>query len=227
MSVDKGEVKMFLEYEVFKANLERQYPKLVGYLKEFTESASNFSMRTGQINTQFDYTAMVTCLSVQVDQVVEECEELLFAEDTGNKIEIADGIIDVIFTTVNFNKILDILDVNGVDVSSDENTEGLLDVVVDYFRTINNLDFGSFNIKDEDLLNTAKLIAINNEAKYTNDLHEAINWNVDLSDGLGTHIVCTEYDGKVWFCLKDKNGKVRKHKDFKKVDLNFLLDSIV
>ena len=148
--------------------------------------------------------------------------EFSSAVNQGDRVEAVDGLVDVIFTMVNFDFII----IEIVNIPLEENRfEKYVSCTKRYYTYLLKKKLNSFfdmNIREEDIINSAKLIEINNSNKYTNNLQEAINWDIDLSDGLATHIVATPVGDEVYFCLKDKNGKVRKHKNFKKVDLKFL-----
>lgn len=213
---------MYSSIEILKKDLIEKYPNLVGYISKFSESAIDFQVKTGLIADVKNLESLYEALKVQTEQVAEEIEEFHHAVVIGDKVEAVDGLVDVIFTMVNFDFILWKI----INIPEDESKfENYISCIKRYYLHLvkNNLDsFFDMNIKEKDIINSAKLIEINNANKYTNNLQEAINWDIDLSDGLATHIVATPVKDEVYFCLKDKNGKVRKHKNFKKVDLNFL-----
>lgn len=214
---------MFIALEVLKKDLEDKYPNLVEYINKFSESAIAFQVKTGLIADVKNLKSLYNSLSVQTDQVSEEMLEFYHAVVIGDKVEAVDGLVDVIFTMVNFDFITqNIYEIVGENKTIENDTRCIKN---DYNYLIKEVwnDFLKMGVKEDDIINSAKLIEINNANKYTNNLQEAINWDIDLSDGLATHIVATPVDEEVYFCLKDKNGKVRKHKNFKKVDLNFLI----
>lgn len=214
---------MYIALEVLKKDLEDKYPNLVEYINKFSESAIAFQVKTGLIADVKNLKSLYNSLSVQTDQVSEEMLEFYHAVVIGDKVEAVDGLVDVIFTMVNFDFITqNIYEIVGENKTIENDTRCIKN---DYNYLIKEVwnDFLKMDVKEDDIINSAKLIEINNANKYTNNLQEAINWDIDLSDGLATHIVATPVDEEVYFCLKDKNGKVRKHKNFKKVDLNFLI----
>lgn len=214
---------MYIALEVLKKDLEDKYPNLVEYINKFSESAIAFQVKTGLIADVKNLKSLYNSLSVQTDQVSEEMLEFYHAVVIGDKVEAVDGLVDVIFTMVNFDFITqNIYEIVGENKTMENDTRCIKN---DYNYLIKEVwnDFLKMDVKEDDIINSAKLIEINNANKYTNNLQEAINWDIDLSDGLATHIVATPVDEEVYFCLKDKNGKVRKHKNFKKVDLNFLI----
>ena len=69
----------------------------------------------------------------------------------------------------------------------------------------------------------SKLIVENNKLKYTTDKNEAEFWAIDDSDGLNTKLQAVEWNGSTYYSLVDDNGKIRKHKHFKKVVLEDIL----
>lgn len=213
---------MYIALEVLKKDLENKYPNLVEYISNFSESAIAFQVKTGLISDVKNLNSLYNSLSVQTDQVTEEMLEFYHAVNLEDKVEAVDGLVDVIFTMVNFDYITkNIFEITGENEIADMRISHIKN---DYKYLIKEVwnDFLKMGIKEDDIINSAKLIEINNANKYTHKLQEAINWDIDLSDGLATHIVATPVGEEVYFCLKDKNGKVRKHKNFKKVDLNFL-----
>lgn len=213
---------MYIALEVLKKDLEHKYPNLVKYVSKFSESAISFQVKTGLISDVKDLYSLYSSLSVQTDQVSEEMLEFYHAVILGDKVEAVDGLVDVIFTMVNFDFITqNIFEITGENEILDNEISHIKNEYKYLIKEVLD-DFLSMGIKEKDIINSAKIIEINNSNKYTNNLQEAINWDIDLSDGLATHIVATPVDEEVYFCLKDKNGKVRKHKNFKKFDLNFL-----
>lgn len=214
---------MYSSIEVLKKDLVEKYPNLVEYISDFSKSAIDFQVKTGLISDVKNLESLYQALSVQKEQVAEELTEFYHAVILGDKVEAVDGLVDVIFTMVNFDFI--IREIVNIPVE-EKRFEKYVSCTKRYYTFMLKKNLNSFfdmNIREDDIINSAKLIEINNANKYTNNLQEAINWDIDLSDGLATHIVATPVGDEVYFCLKDKNGKVRKHKNFKKVDLNFLI----
>jgi hypothetical protein len=214
---------MYNAIEQLKKDLKEVYPNLVNFIDEFKQSAIDFQVKTGLIGDVKNLESLENALSVQTEQVREEMNEFKDAIQLKDKTEAVDGIVDVIFTMVNFDFITQQI----TNITNDSSLcTAMLDLMpIGYELKVKRYlpDFFKMNIEEKDIINSAKLISINNSQKYTDNLYEAVNWDIDLSDGLATHIVATPVDDDVYFCLKDNKGKVRKHKNFKKVDLNFLI----
>lgn len=213
---------MFIVLDVLNKQLEGKYPILVKYTKEFSKSAIDFQVKTGLIANIKNLDSLHDSLVVQTEQVLEEMQEFLDAVNNDDKVEAVDGLVDVLFTGVNFDFIVQAI--NNIEENTYIVNDSIDKVVSAYEYCVNKVlnKFFDMNVDEKDIINSAKLIEVNNSNKYTYDLQEAINWGIDLSDGLATHIVATPVNDGVYFCLKDKNGKVRKHKNFNKVDLGWL-----
>ena len=76
---------------------------------------------------------------------------------------------------------------------------------------------------EDKMIACSKLIVENNKLKYTTNKNEAESWVIDNSDGLNTKLQAVEWDGSTYYSLVDDNGKIRKHKNFKKVVLEDIL----
>jgi len=158
-------------------------------------------------------------------QVKEEVLELFTAYGTTDTVEIVDGIIDTHFTWCNFEfmvneiKAMSVKDPKILDVFEGAVSAELIDLV-------GGIAPVAFQLKlpvDQDvLLGAARLIIENNRLKYTQDSKEAYGWEIE-QDGTDIKVVSTAVDGSIWYCLKDKHGKVRKHKNFQKVKLEDLV----
>lgn len=196
---------------------------------DFKVSAKDFLVRTGVWQPNKTFTEIVESLNVQMRQVKEECLELLtaYGEDTEEaKVEKLDGVIDVYFTVANFHFMC--VEINAMiqheprllpifeEVASDE-LVSLLTAIVKPTMEL------PATVPEASLLKAARLVAENNRLKYTDDIEEAKRWEIDNSDGLETKVVETTVNGITWYCLKDNQGKVRKHKNFVKVKLEDLI----
>lgn len=195
-------------------------------LGEFAAEARNFILRTGQWSSNLPTKVLIEKLNVQMEQVREECLELFTAYGTNDLAEIVDGIIDVAFVWSNFDfmvgelKKLSEKDPKVMDELEELINGWLLDLIAGMFPVAANL---KPPVGLDVLLASAKLIIANNRLKYTDSEQEVLSWVIDNSDGLETGIQKTIVDGTVWYSLVDKNGKVRKHKHFKKVQLEDLV----
>lgn len=75
-----------------------------------------------------------------------------------------------------------------------------------------------------------ELVCENNLSKFTQDQDLAAKWGekftkAQLKDGY--HIRVADVDGEVWYSIVDGNGKFRKPKNFKEVDLQPVLDKLL
>ena len=192
---------------------------------EFQQEAVNFIVRTGLQSRDLPHLTLVENLNVQMRQVKEEVLELFTAYGTTDTVEIVDGIIDTHFTWCNFEfmvneiKAMSVKDPKILDVFEGAVSAELIDLV-------GGIAPVAFQLKlpvDQDvLLGAARLIIENNRLKYTQDSKEAYGWEIE-QDGTDIKVVSTAVDGSIWYCLKDKHGKVRKHKNFQKVKLEDLV----
>lgn len=192
---------------------------------EFQQEAVNFIVRTGLWSRDLPHLTLVENLNVQMRQVKEEVLELFTAYGTTDTVEIVDGIIDTHFTWCNFEfmvneiKAMSVKDPKILDVFEGAVSAELIDLV-------GGIAPVAFQLKlpvDQDvLLGAARLIIENNRLKYTQDSQEAYGWEIE-QDGTDIKVVSTAVDGSIWYCLKDKHGKVRKHKNFQKVKLEDLV----
>lgn len=202
-------------------NLKKTNPSFVEeYLFDFKIGAGQFSMCTGLIKKD-DKSSLALSLEVQAEQVLEEVGEFNTALTENDKVEMVDGILDTIFTVVNFDLIIDML-------SDGKGVSGLLPEELSIYskvrKSVENLveNIHLLDVKSEDLIKSAQLINENNKLKYTSYKNEALSWEIDLSDNLDTKLVETSLHDLKFYCLKDCNGKVKKHKNFQKVDLEWL-----
>lgn len=192
---------------------------------EFREEAINFIVRTGLWSRDLPHLTLVENLNVQMEQVKEEVLELFTAYGTTDTVEIIDGIIDTHFTWCNFHFMVDEIkemaekDPKILDVFEGSASLQLIDLIAGIVPVAFQL---KLPVDESVLLGAAKLIIENNRLKYTQNAVEAFGWEVE-QDGTDISVFKTVVDGVVWYCLKDKNGKVRKHKNFKKVKLEDLV----
>lgn len=196
---------------------------------DFSKYAAEFVRSTGQWSDSSPFEVKMEGLNVQMNQVVEECLEMLGAYGS-DLTETLDGYIDLLFTWVNFESMIasiqaDIAnDVNLVKEFEDKlnaKTFLVLENIVPVAFKLNLSDIG-----EEKLIAAAKMIIENNRLKYTTDLELAKSWEIDNSDGLETELKETVVDGVSYYALLDKEGKVRKHKNFQKVKLEEILGGV-
>lgn len=192
---------------------------------EFQQEAVNFIVRTGLWSRDLPHLTLVENLNVQMRQVKEEVLELFTAYGTTDTVEIVDGIIDTHFTWCNFEFMVN--EIKAMSVKEPKILEVFEGAVsAELIDLIGGIAPVAFQLKlpvDQDvLLGAARLIIENNRLKYTQDSQEAYGWEIE-QDGTDIKVVSTAVDGSIWYCLKDKHGKVRKHKNFQKVKLEDLV----
>lgn len=196
------------------------------YLPEFLYSANKFAIATGQISEDMSDKSLLTALANQALVVLEEIDEFMGAVAVNDINEMYDAIIDTFYTLSNYDLLMTIYTNRGLsdeDVGAENVFLGLQ--LVDMIQAI--IEFEEETVfSDTYLYQSARLIEENNNMKYTDNMVEFLNWEIDDTDGLNTmrvmNLVQLGDEDKIFFCLKDQNGKVRKHKHFQKVDLSFV-----
>lgn len=147
----------------------------------------------------------------------EEVEETLKAISEDDVVEELDGYIDSFFTTLPFFEML----IRYSKLNGNFDIFEPFDLGFSYRKLCNtftkSLPFKEFDIK---LLNKASdLIIENNQQKFTTNLEEFNAWK---SEHTRTSV---EVDGIVYYYLVDGNMKVKKHDNFKNVDLGVLFNN--
>lgn len=182
--------------------------------ESFSGQAFSFIQATGVFDEKEVNITAKEQLNIQDNQVSEECEEFIQAYHSDDEVEMVDGLVDILFTLANFQRMNEAFE---IAVQPKFLTKlGIVTVLLSEIDLITEAE-------DQWLVESAKEIAINNRAKYTHDIREALSWEIkeeDLLDGITLH--SNVVGSQIFYCLKDKNGKVRKHKNFKRVDLKGL-----
>ena len=211
--------------------------KFSKYLPDFIFSASKFALATGQIKQSMSGKDLLKSFHNQALVVQEEITEFHDANAIDDRKEIMDAVIDTIYTVGNFELLYQLLSDKQCELNEEEQVEviAVFSIIQTELANLLNALYvyqeETESFTDEELYLSARLIEENNNLKYTNNVSEFMNWEIDDTDGLETKRVTTEVDhtlfnGEVYYCLKDMNGKVRKHKSFKKVDLGFIEKTI-
>lgn len=197
--------------------------KFIEYMKgEFAEKAVEFIVCTGLWKQNMTAVEIANAVNVQMEQVKEETLEYLTAYGTNDTVEKVDGIIDMHFTTANFEFMVAHLTKS---VSEHPEYEEIFEAhlngeLLDFLGAIVPQAFAlPKNVSEDVLLASAQLVIENNSLKYTNSKEVIDSWKFE--DGI--HVVETVVGGVTWYCLKDGNGKVRKHRDFKKVEIDQII----
>lgn len=199
--------------------------KFKEYMKgEFAEKAVEFIVCTGLWNPNMTAKGIAESLNIQMEQVKEETLEYLTAYGTNDTVEKVDGIIDMHFTVANFEFMgTSITKLVKDDPTNEQVFEANLNSeLLDFMGVVVPTAFMlPLKIDEEILLASAQLVIENNSLKYTSSKEEVESWVFDPDSGI--RIVETVVGGVTWYCLKDENGKVRKHRDFKKVEIDQII----
>lgn len=200
--------------------LANHFPQTHNYFhKTFRIGAVKFISCTGLIHNNLTPKGWAESLWTQNNQVVEELKELIYGLETKDKKEVYDGIVDYLFTVANFESMI-----HKAQLDSDAYTSLICNI-----NYINELSYKAQNllldnlgiVEDNHLVKSCEVIVENNKLKYTPYKEEALSWEIPNNDD-GISLTETVVNRQEWYCLKDKYGKVRKHKNFKKVDLWFV-----
>lgn len=198
------------------------------YLPEFLYSANKFAIATGQISEDMSDKSLLTALANQALVVLEEIGEFIEAQMIDDVNEMYDAIIDTFYTLANYDLLATIYAQRQLECEQAfaEHME-IKYRLKQMMEAIEDAEQGGVVIfSDTHLYQSARLIEENNNMKYTDNMVEFLNWEIDDTDGLNTmrvmNLVRLVNEDKIFFCLKDQNGKVRKHKHFQKVDLSFV-----
>lgn len=185
---------------------------------DFTADVIEFNCATGIDRDNQTIEELVDAINLQADIVREELVETIMAWGDDD-VETLDGIADLWYTLVNINTKMNNLPEDeesglylekNVNVKKLELISKLCDVV------LNESDSG---FTDEQLISASKLVVQNNKLKYTDHKLEFDSW--EYPKNLKPRI--TDFNGKLYYCLVDENGKVSKHNNFKKVCLEDIL----
>ena len=199
------------------------------YLPDFLYSANNFALATGQISGGMSDNSLLKALCNQAYIVLEEINEFLDAKAEEDINEMYDAIIDIFYTLSNYDLMalmyaereLEDVDTFRKHMQIKRELNNVIQSIEDVEQT------GLHLFSDHHLYQSARLIEENNNLKYTDNMVEFLNWGIDDTDGLNTMrvmnlVTMPNGEDKIFFCLKDQNGKIRKHKNFQKVDLSFV-----
>ena len=205
-------------------NTENEIIELNGYQEflqgEFKQSALDFLYKCGLLTETLyldDPEKFISKVDTQMNQVKEELAEVLTAIDL-NVPEHIDGHVDSMFVLFNFlemNKYLQLMEQDQLETFPIEKLQliaNITDYIIQYPLPK--------SVTDEQMITACKRIVENNKLKYTTDKEVAKAWRLPVGARReGIKIQEVEYQGVVYYSLVDKNGKIRKHRDFVAVDL--------
>ena len=145
--------------------------------------------------------------------IQEESTETKIALIENNPVEILDGLTDVLYTTSWLAHILKECQDKGFVVSQLLNT---------WLSCIPINEVGQL-FDEATVLEAMQRVAVNNSSKFTADKEQAERWAAAMPEYQLSDVTV---DGVVYWCLKDENGKIRKHCDFVSVDLSDLVEVV-
>lgn len=151
-------------------------------------------------------------LRSQAKIVQEESDELLRAMITQDHVETLDGFIDVLYTFEHFNTILK----SGAEQGFDSAFPYEIGV---WMESLSYVDKAELMFYPSIIIAAAERVAVNNVSKFTNSKEQAERWKLAMPE-----YTLSEVDvyGITYYCLRDANGKVKKHCDYVPVDLTDL-----
>lgn len=157
---------------------------------------------------------LIKAINLQVNITMEECLEF-FDNVEKNLEEELDGIIDAVFYTGRYLEFL----VEEFNSRNLQEADALLLRRLQHTRAlVQHIERTVFFDVDV-VVEANKRIAENNNSKFTKDSEEFAEWR----DGNMIR-KSVEYKGEYYYLLVDKNGKVKKHLDFKSVSLGDLIN---
>lgn len=157
-------------------------------------------------------------IDLQIDIVSEELIKeyaVFFAKD---QIEELDAIADVLFTVSYLQyqlKVCDEQGLNNLDINHDR-LQFLMSQIGLFFESM----YTHFDL--DTIIKATDLVVENNMLKFTTDKEAFDKWKAPTKENLtpSEQVV----DGVTYYCLVNENGKVRKRKGFKVMDLSGLVE---
>ena len=142
----------------------------------------------------------------------EEVDETLKAIEENDIIEYYDGLADILFTATFLlpldNRLNVDFNIGAQDLSMHKEYEELGDQIVEILKR-EDIDLEILN-------EVCNRVIENNKQKITTNQEEFLSWE---SDHYPKSLVI---DGVNYYFLVDENGKVKKHKGFKEIDIGDL-----
>lgn len=157
-------------------------------------------------------------IDLQIDIVSEELIKeyaVFFAED---QVEELDAIADVLFTVSYLQYQLKVCDEQGLhqlDINHDR-LQFLMSQIELFFESM----YTHFDL--DIIIKATDLVVENNMLKFTTDKKEFEKWKAPVKENLTASEQTV--GGVTYYCLVNENGKVRKRKGFKVMDLSGLVE---
>lgn len=142
----------------------------------------------------------------------EEVDETLKAIEENDIIEYYDGLADILFTATFLlsldNRLIVDFNIGDQDLSMHKEYTELGDQIIEILER-DDIDLEILN-------EVCDRVIENNKQKFTTDQEDFLNWESNhYSKSL-------EIDGVIYYFFVDENGKVKKHKGFKELDIKDL-----
>lgn len=157
-------------------------------------------------------------IDLQIDIVSEELIKeyaVFFAKD---QVEELDAIADVLFTVSYLQyqlKVCDEQGLNDLDINHDR-LQFLMSQIGLFFESM----YTHFDL--DIIIKATDLVVENNMLKFTTDKEAFDKWKAPAKENLSASEQTV--DGVTYYCLVNENGKVRKRKGFKVMDLSGLVE---
>lgn len=157
-------------------------------------------------------------IDLQIDIVSEELIKeyaVFFAKD---QIEELDAIADVLFTVSYLQyqlKVCDEQGLNNLDINHDR-LQFVMSQIGLFFESM----YTHFDL--DIIIKATNLVVENNMLKFTTDKEDFDKWKAPAKEKLTPSEQTV--DGVTYYCLVNENGKVRKRKGFKVMDLSGLVE---
>lgn len=144
----------------------------------------------------------------------EEVDETLKAIEENDIVEYYDGLADVLFVSTFLREIDKHLccdfNIGDNDLSRHKEYETLGNQIIEILKR-DDIDLEILN-------EVCNRVIENNKQKFTTDQEEFLTWESDH------YPKSLEIDGVTYYFLVDENGKVKKHKGFKELEIKDLFE---
>ena len=175
----------------------------------------NIIAHNGKKVGEYSNEELIEAINLQVNITMEE--NLEFFENVEiDLVEELDGIVDSVYYTAPYLEYL-IKEFNTRDIKE---ANSLLLKRLQLTRTLSSYIEENISFSDKVVIEATNRIVENNMSKFTKDSNVFADWK----DG-GMIRKSVEVDGEYYYLLVDKNGKVKKHLDFKGVSLEDLVNN--
>lgn len=142
----------------------------------------------------------------------EEVDETLKAIEENDIVEYYDGLADILFTATFLltldNRLIVDFNIGDSDLSMHKEYTELGDQIIEILKR-DDIDLEILN-------EVCDRVIENNKQKFTTDQEDFLSWESDH------YPKSLEIDGVIYYFFVDENGKVKKHKGFKELDIKDL-----